>query len=110
MKYLNCQSYLDDIGKRIKQYRVSLNMTQQDLADKSGVSKRSISRIEQGESSQMETFIKILMALDLIDNFDLLIPDQTVRPSFYLENNKKTRQRVRKPSNSANEFKWGDEE
>ena len=84
-------------------------MSQQDLADKTGVSKRSISRLEQGESVQVDNLFKILLALDLGENIELLVPDQTKRPSFYLEKTGDKPKRVRKRIEKS-EFKWGDEQ
>ena len=84
-------------------------MSQQDLEDLSGVSKRSISRLEQGESVQVDNLFKILVSLGLGDNIELLVPDQTKRPSYYLEKSESIPQRVRKKT-VKNDFKWGDEE
>lgn len=102
--------YQKSIGDRLKQYRILAGMTQADLEKKSGVSVRSISRLEQGASVQLESLIKILLALNLENNIDLLIPDQTKRPSYYLNVNEKKRQRVRKKDSARTDFKWGDEE
>lgn len=110
MNRLSCAEYQKLIGDRIKQYRVNAGISQKDLEDKSGVSARSISRLEQGASIQLDSFIKILSSLNLDDNIDLLIPDQTKRPSFYLNDNVKPKQRVRKKEESTGAFKWGDEE
>lgn len=99
---------LKKIGERLKLYRVNAGMTQQDLEDKCGVSVRSISRLEQGTSVQLDSFLKILAALNLDENIDLLIPDQTKRPSFYLDDNK-PKQRVRKKNTNKDAFVWGDE-
>ena len=102
------QEYIEELGQKIKIYRIMKEMSQQDLEDKTGVSKRSISRLEQGESVQLENLFKILLALDLGDNIDLLVPDQTKRPSFYLEMSESKNKRVRKKV-EKNNFKWGDE-
>ena len=83
-------------------------LSQEALSDKTGISKRSISRLEQGESIQMDNLFKILIALDLGDNIDLLVPDQTRRPSYYLEYSDSGPQRVRKKRVKTT-FKWGDE-
>ncbi len=72
-----------------------MGITQQDIEEKSGVSKRSVSRLEQGESVQIETLFKILIAMGLESNIELLVPDQTKRPSYYLEHTEKRPQRVR---------------
>ncbi len=104
------QDYQKLLGNRIKQYRINAEMSQQDLENESGVSVRSISRLEQGASVQLESLIKILMALKLDGNIDLLVPDQTKRPSYYLKDSERQRQRVRRKKSSTGGFKWGDEE
>ena len=102
------QEYIVELGKKIKTYRIMKELSQEDLSDKTGISKRSISRLEQGESIQMDNLFKILIALDLGDNIDLLVPDQTRRPSYYLEYSNSGLQRVRKKRVKTT-FKWGDE-
>lgn len=104
-----CQEYIKELGQKIKIYRIMNEMSQQDLEDKSGVSKRSISRLEQGESVQTDNLFKILIALGLGDNIELLVPDQTKRPSYYLKKSENKPKRVRKKT-QKNDFKWGDEE
>ena len=104
----SCQEYIKELGRRIKYYRIMREMSQQELADKTGISKRSISRLEQGESVQLTSLLRILMALDLGDNIELLVPDQTKRPSFYLEKPENISKRVRKRSEKKS-FTWGDE-
>ena len=103
------QEYIKELGQKIKTYRIMKEMSQQDLEDKTGVSKRSISRLEQGESVQVDNLFKILLALELGDNIELLVPDQTKRPSFYLEKTEDKPKRVRKKIKKS-EFKWGDEQ
>lgn len=103
------REYIRELGQKIKTYRIMKELSQQDLEDKTGVSKRSISRLEQGESVQVDNLFKILLALDLGDNIELLVPDQTKRPSFYLDKTDNKPKRVRKKT-EKNEFKWGDEQ
>ena len=88
------QEYIKELGQKIKLYRIMNEMSQQDLEEQSGVSKRSISRLEQGESIQVDNLFKILVALDLGDNIELLIPDQTKRPSYYLSREEKEPRRL----------------
>lgn len=103
------QEYIKELGQKIKTYRVMNQISQQDLEDKTGVSKRSISRLEQGKSVQVDNLFKILLALRLGENIELLVPDQTKRPSYYLENKENKPKRVRKKAETK-KFKWGDEE
>lgn len=46
-----------------------MGLTQKELGEKSGVSQRSISRLEQGESLQLDNFIKIMIALNLGEKY-----------------------------------------
>ena len=108
-KQKDYREYIRELGQKIKTYRIMKELSQQELEDKTGVSKRSISRLEQGESVQVDNLFKILLALDLGDNIVLLVPDQTKRPSFYLEKTDNKPKRVRKKT-EKNEFKWGDEQ
>ena len=103
------QEYIKELGQKIKTYRIMNEMSQQDLEDKTGVSKRSISRLEQGESVQVDNLFKILLALGLGDNIELLVPDQTKRPTHYLKQAENQPKRVRRKTQKK-EFKWGDEE
>ena len=105
----SCRTRISELGKKLKAYRIMKELSQQDLATKTGVSLRSISRLEQGESVQLETLFKIMTALGLGENIELLVPDQTRRPSFYLENTDDRPKRVRKKV-KKNDFKWGDED
>lgn len=96
--------------ERLKQYRINFPLTQNELAEKSGVSVRSISRFENGEDISMSKFICILRALDLCDRFLEIIPDQSKRPSYYLEHEKKRSRASSKRSKKFDEpFVWGED-
>ena len=87
-------------------------MTQKQLADRSGVSLRSIQRFEKGEDIQFSNLVKLLNALGLTNNLEMLVPDVTGRPSAYVKQTPK-RQRVRvikdDPVKDTETFKWGDD-
>lgn len=110
MEKYTYKEYLETIGKRIKLYRVYSNISQKELEEKSGVSIRTLSRLEQGLSIQLDSLIRILYALDLQDNIFALIPDQTKRPSMYLKENNNLRQRSHKNANTKTPFTWGGDE
>ncbi len=95
-EYYNQKSIMAELGERIKQYRIAKGMTQQDLESKSGVSTRSIVRLEQGNSVQLESLVKILMALDLAENFDMLIPDQRKKAVIFSEECRKAEAKIQK--------------
>ena len=106
----NSTGMLKELGKRIKQYRISYPMTQKDLSEKTGVSVRSISRFETGEDIQVSNLIKILDALELKNNMELLVPDPEKRPSYYFRENKQRYRASSRPTNRDSKWKWGDEQ
>ena len=112
-KYLSSHSALSELASRLKAYRIDYPLTQKELADKSGVALRSVLRMESGEDVQLGNLIKVLIALDLDANLDMLVPDPTKRPSFYLnvKSIKPLRKRARKKElkNPETGIKWGDE-
>ncbi len=104
-KYEEC---IIGLPERIKQYRIAYPMTQKELADKSMVSQRSISRFENGEDITMSNLIKLMQALGIGGNLEVLVPDYTKRPSHFIESEgKRMRAGKKKVSNST--WKWGDE-
>lgn len=100
-----------ELGKRIKNMRISMDLKQAELAEKSGVSLKTLSRIESGENVSIENFLNALRALDLIQNLNLLIPDQEFIPTELIKS-KNQRKRVsrKKKETEARRWKWGDEE
>ncbi len=113
VKYMTSRGTLAEIGARLKAYRIDFPLSQEELALKSGVSKRSISRMENGEDIHFGNIIKVLMALDLDANLELLVPDSKKRPSNYLNDKsnppQRKRTRIKVPKNSNADIKWGDE-
>jgi len=57
---------LDSIGRNIRKYRLAKKLRQEDLAEKSGLSKNYIGMIERGEKiTSLEALISILNALEI---------------------------------------------
>lgn len=107
---MNTIGYKADIYRKVKKYRIERGFTQKELADKSGVSARSLQRFEAGEEISLSAFINILWALGLIDNVNNAIPDMDKRPSVMLAKEKhEEKKRVRKKQPKNPDFKWGDE-
>lgn len=63
------------LAKRIRGYRVTLGMSQKDLAARSGISVTSLSRFEQTGAIALNNLISVLRALGTIDRLGELIPE-----------------------------------
>jgi len=94
-----------ELGTRIHNKRVSMSLTQKDLADKSGLSLRSINNIEQGKETNFSSILRILLAFNLLNNVEYLLPDELPSPLLIKEDNKYP-QRVHKKSKVNKEWKW----
>ena len=116
MKFINDLSddaVLREVGNRIAQYRLNQDKTQAALAQEAGVSNRTLTRVEHGHSVQSSSLIRILRALQLLENLNTLIPEPAVSPVQQLKMQGKQRQRASsKPAKSTKEepWSWGDEE
>lgn len=104
---------LSELGGRIAKIRLDRNLTQAQLAAQAGVSKRTVERLEAGAvATQLSGFIRVCRVLDLIERFDLLIPEPLSSPIAQLKLHGKKRQRAsptRQPGTSAKQWRWGDE-
>jgi len=102
---------LAELGGRLVQRRLELQLTQAELAEQAGVSKRTIERVEAGATTQLSTFIRILRALELLDRLETLIPEVGPRPMDLLKLKGKERQRAprKREQKSEHPWQWGDE-
>jgi len=102
------QAVLRELAVRIKQYRIAMSLTQDELAERSMISLGTVRRFERGEDISFLNVIRLLSALNLLHNLDLLVVDPENRPSFHLEKEKK-RERASKRSTTKKEWKWGED-
>ncbi|MFZ1731400.1 MAG: helix-turn-helix transcriptional regulator [Bacteroidota bacterium] len=97
--------------ERVGRIRLARNITQAQLAAEAGVSTGTIRRMENGAGVSLDTFIRVLMALDVQQNLETLLPDPSVRPMERIMHGGRERKRAR-PSSAAKEpstWSWGDE-
>lgn len=101
---------LTELGDRAQQHRVSMNLSQADLAVQAGVSRRTIERFEAGSSVQLDTLLRVLRALQLLDNLNQLIPEDNTRPMQLVGSRTQMRRRSRKShaASSKEGWTWGD--
>ena len=88
------EAILGEIGRRIARRRLDLSVTQAELAERAGVSKRTLERIEAGSSAQMSSLIRIFRVLDLLPGLERLMPEAGPGPMERLSQKEKSRQRA----------------
>lgn len=60
-------------GEKIKSLRIEADISQTDLAKKTGLSRSSISEIENGRNFSLTSLIAIARYLEFIDEFDFFL-------------------------------------
>ena len=70
-----------EFGSRLARLRLSRNVTQSMLAEDAGIGVRTLRRLEAGEPSTLDTFLRIALALDLGDAILGAIPDGSNPPN-----------------------------
>ena len=96
--------------KRLESIRLSRNITQAQLAEKAGVSQRTIGRLEKGQGVSVDTLIRVMMALGIQQNLEALLPDPVVRPIERVGIGGAERKRARpaKSNDRPSTWSWGD--
>ena len=91
---LTDEAILAEIGRRLARRRVELQLTQAQAAQQAGLGKRTLERIEAGESTQLSSLLRLLRVLELLPQFDQAIPAATPGPMERLRHQGKMRQRA----------------
>ncbi len=109
---LSDQAIMDEIGQRLAQRRINSGLTQAELARQAGVGRSTVERLESGRSTQMQSFMRILRVLDLLEQFFKLFPKPGLHPMDLLKIQPKVRQRAsskRSPvQETASKWAWDD--
>ena len=101
-----------ELGQRLEAERLAQDLTQAQLAAQAGISKRTVERLEAGQSSTVANLIRCLRALNQLEGLDALLPEPQPNPVSILKLRGKTRRRARPPAEAPSAPKpwaWGDE-
>jgi transcriptional regulator with XRE-family HTH domain len=106
-------SVLAELGGRLARIRLDRNLTQAQLAEQAGVSKRTIERLEAGAvATQLSGFIRVCRVLDVLEHFDALIPEPVPSPVAQLKLRGRQRRRAstgRTTKPAVKKWQWGTE-
>lgn len=85
---------MSDLALRIKSKRLELNLTQEGICSRSGVSLGSLKRFESTGQISLESLLKLAHAVGALSDFDSLFANQKNRSSLFTPTNEiKKRQR-----------------
>ena len=87
---------LEELGERIRAIRLNQNLTQKQVSELVGKGPDEISRIESGKPMTMKSFLRILRALNQLENIEKAIQAPRVSPMKLFEAEEKKRKRASK--------------
>jgi transcriptional regulator with XRE-family HTH domain len=94
---MNRKEIMKDLAKKIKQNRISLDLTQEEFSKRSGVKLSTYRTFERSGKGSLENFIAILLAFGMESEFEKLFPKTSISPKdLYEGKTKKIKMRVKK--------------
>ena len=109
---MNDDALLQEVGRRIAFLRRSSQIKQEALAEKAGISRYALSRLENGAGGiRLESFLSVLRSLNVLNRLSVVLPEPTLTPIQLVELEKKSEEalpkRIRTRRSSSNRV-WGD--
>jgi transcriptional regulator with XRE-family HTH domain len=104
---LSDPAIIEEIGKQLKRMRLKNNFTQQELANRSGLFRSTISEIENGRISNLLSLIQLLRALNTLELLDAFVVKEEISPLMVAEQQAKMRKRAsskKKPTKPESEW------
>lgn len=89
------------LGERLERHRIEAGLTQAALAERAGIGKRTLERIEAGAGAELVTLIRVLRAVERLEALDGLLPELPPSPIAQLKLRGKERRRASRPRRQA---------
>ncbi len=105
------ESIINALCKRLDDIRLSRNISQATLAREAGVSRSTMTRMADGQPISLDSFVRVMAALQLTDQLAALLPDPSIRPIDRVRLQGAERQRAsQQREEPASEWTWGDKQ
>ena len=112
-KHTGSETIEREICKKLERIRLLKNISQAKLAEAAGVSRRTISRMENGGGISFDTFIRVMQVLNLTDHLMAMLPSSEIRPIERVgRNGKGERKNASSPRTpkTTKKWEWGSEQ
>ena len=73
-------SMMQTLKEKFKERRLTLDLTQEGLAKKSGVSLGSLKRFENSGQISLESLLKLALVLECLDDFSVIAQKKKIQP------------------------------
>lgn len=93
--FMTNEALLQYVGKQMQQMRINAQLSQQQLAERAGVSRSTVTQVENGRGMKMESVVallRVLNKLEILNNFET---QALVSPLMIAKQAGKTIKRIR---------------
>jgi transcriptional regulator with XRE-family HTH domain len=97
---------VQEISTQLKRFRLKANMTQQELADRAGLFRSTISEIENGRIGSVLSLIQLLRGLNQLEVLDSFVVKDEISPMMVAEQQAKYRKRASHKNNPKPDSEW----
>lgn len=87
---------VQELGDRLRQYRLQRNITQAQLAKSTGLHVNTVKNAELGQDPRLSTVVKVLRGLNRLDALESFLPPPRISPLQLAKAQNKRRQRARR--------------
>ena len=94
MQFKSPKELQAELGRRMRQLRLSRNIDQRAAAEKAGITRAALQNLEAGRGSSVQTLLRTFKALNYLEGIEQLAPQPTINPLALLKT-KTPPQRVR---------------
>ena len=100
-----------EVGRRLAKIRLARNITQQALAKDAGIGLRTLRRLETGQPSTLDSFLRVAIELGLTEDILSALPSQDIRPIERASSRRTERKRARPDRTKVPDepWSWGEE-
>ncbi|MBX2973900.1 MAG: helix-turn-helix domain-containing protein [Flavobacteriales bacterium] len=95
-KFLTDQEVLEKLGAEVRRMRLERNLAQSVVAERAGVDRTTVVKIEAGKASNMLNLIQVLRAIGRLDVLDNFHEEPRLTPMMALEQEAKYYRKQRK--------------
>lgn len=111
--HLGDEAVLSELGSRLRALRLQSDLSQEELAQKSGLNRKVVVRIEAGEQTNTVSLIRLLRGLGVLSALNELLPEPGPTPLELFERQRgKSKQRASskrsKQGHGPREWTWAE--
>lgn len=103
------KSLMETIGNFIHSHRLNQNKSQEEVAVAAGLSRSTLSLLERGKKTRIDSLIQVLRVLDLLYIMDIFKIQDQISPIEYAKLKKKQRKQAspkKKSNHNTKDLGW----